>query len=655
MGTNICWNYLRMITLRYIFFALIATSLNLLFQYVSLLIYTDFLSLYVAMFMGTLVGLFSKYILDKNYIFYHTPKGKIDNFKKFIRYLIMGGITTLLFWGAEITFDLYFNHKHAKYLGAIIGLSAGYSVKYFLDKKYVFNENPENPLKITFHTAEIIISGVLVSLFIFVMINSAWLSDDSFISLTQIVNFHHGEGIVLNFEERVQAFTHPTWFFVISFITYVTGEYFYSIIFSSILLSMIAILIIFYYAYLNKKISAAIIGISLLVFSKSFVDYTTSGLENPLSYLLFSILIFFLLSKNSFSKNNLNLIYLLMVLIFLNRMDYALILLPITIYLFLEYKIKNIKPIIIAIFIVILWFLFSLFYFGKVFPNTYYAKIQTGYPSVEFIHQGLTYFIVQYEKEPMSLIIIFIGIIVGIIRKGSSFFIAIGLMLYLIYILRSGGGFMQGRFFSIPIFIAIFIVVEGLIRVELYVNHYISLVIILLITINSNSPVLVGKNYNNSISTQGIMDERGFYFQQYGLISPTKKWPKIVFLNTVKPINVGVTCGEIGAGVLSNRNKTHWVDKCALTDPLLSQLPAIDNNKWRAGHYVRKIPINYLKKISNKNVKLADKNLEELYSDIYFVTRGEIFNLDRVLTIYKINTHDYKINPTLYSEPSIKL
>ncbi|MCK4493424.1 MAG: GtrA family protein [Methylococcales bacterium] len=127
-----------MITIKYILFAVIATGLNLLFQYLSLLIYTDFLSLYVAIFMGTLAGLFSKYILDKKYIFYHKPKGKVDDLKKFIRYLIMGGFTTLLFWGTEIGFDEYFTHEQAKYLGAVVGLSLGYLIKYFLDKKYVF-------------------------------------------------------------------------------------------------------------------------------------------------------------------------------------------------------------------------------------------------------------------------------------------------------------------------------------------------------------------------------------------------------------------------------------------------------------------------------------------------------------------------------------
>ena len=90
------------------------------------------------MFIGTLAGLLSKYILDKKFIFYHKPKGKVDDAKKFIRYTIMGIFTTVIFWGTEIGFDKYFEDENAKYAGAVLGLSVGYIIKYFLDKKFVF-------------------------------------------------------------------------------------------------------------------------------------------------------------------------------------------------------------------------------------------------------------------------------------------------------------------------------------------------------------------------------------------------------------------------------------------------------------------------------------------------------------------------------------
>jgi putative flippase GtrA len=126
---------------KYSFFALIATIINLFTQFISLAIYSQNFSLYIAMFFGTLTGLIAKYILDKKYIFYYVVKDKKEDSQKFILYSIMGVFTTLIFWGFEIGFDYIFDSEIAKYIGAIIGLSIGYITKYFLDKKFVFKGN----------------------------------------------------------------------------------------------------------------------------------------------------------------------------------------------------------------------------------------------------------------------------------------------------------------------------------------------------------------------------------------------------------------------------------------------------------------------------------------------------------------------------------
>ena len=129
-----------MIALWYALFALFSTAVNIAFQYLSFLVYSGFLSLYVAMFIGTVAGLVLKYILDKKYIFFHKPKSKKDDGKKFFLYSLMGVLTTLIFWGFEIGFDNMFESQNAKYIGAVVGLSIGYVVKYFLDKKFVFKD-----------------------------------------------------------------------------------------------------------------------------------------------------------------------------------------------------------------------------------------------------------------------------------------------------------------------------------------------------------------------------------------------------------------------------------------------------------------------------------------------------------------------------------
>jgi putative flippase GtrA len=133
-----------MIVLRYALFAVISTIVNILFQYLTFFVYDGFVSLYVAMFVGTVAGLVLKYVLDKKYIFFHTPKSKKDDGKKFILYSLMGVFTTFIFWGFEIWFDNMYASDNAKYLGAVIGLSIGYVVKYFLDKTFVFTDGKKD-------------------------------------------------------------------------------------------------------------------------------------------------------------------------------------------------------------------------------------------------------------------------------------------------------------------------------------------------------------------------------------------------------------------------------------------------------------------------------------------------------------------------------
>ena len=132
-----------MVAIKYSIFAAISTLFNLLFQYLSFAIYGGNGSLYVAMFLGTLAGLVAKYILDKKWIFYHTPKDKKDDAKKFILYSFMGVFTTIIFWGTEMAFYYLLPHPNGKYIGAIIGLTVGYVIKYILDKKYVFIHKEE--------------------------------------------------------------------------------------------------------------------------------------------------------------------------------------------------------------------------------------------------------------------------------------------------------------------------------------------------------------------------------------------------------------------------------------------------------------------------------------------------------------------------------
>ena len=124
---------------KYTGFAAISTLANLLFQFLIFSLYSGSGSLYVAMFVGVIAGLMTKYFLDKKWIFYYSPKDNKDDVKKFILYSVMGVLTTFIFCVTEMAFYYLFSHPNAKYMGIVIGLMIGYIIKYNLDKKYIFN------------------------------------------------------------------------------------------------------------------------------------------------------------------------------------------------------------------------------------------------------------------------------------------------------------------------------------------------------------------------------------------------------------------------------------------------------------------------------------------------------------------------------------
>nr|WP_242511824.1 GtrA family protein [Rhodobaculum claviforme] len=131
---------MRTLILRYTLFAVIATIANLATQRVVLDQDDSATGFALAVFCGTLVGLVIKYALDKRWIFMDMSSGLRAHSQKFALYSVMGVVTTIIFWGTETAFWLIWRTDIMREMGAVIGLSIGYTVKYALDRRYVFTD-----------------------------------------------------------------------------------------------------------------------------------------------------------------------------------------------------------------------------------------------------------------------------------------------------------------------------------------------------------------------------------------------------------------------------------------------------------------------------------------------------------------------------------
>jgi len=124
--------------LKYAAFAIVATLCNLGIQRLVMAHFPDQIAFVSALIFGTGVGLVVKYLLDKKWIFSDPIQTREHETRKFTLYAITGIGTTMIFWGSETIFWLLWKTTAMREVGALIGLTIGYVVKFNLDKRYVF-------------------------------------------------------------------------------------------------------------------------------------------------------------------------------------------------------------------------------------------------------------------------------------------------------------------------------------------------------------------------------------------------------------------------------------------------------------------------------------------------------------------------------------
>lgn len=127
----------------YALLAAIATTTNIGAQAGFLLAYNGGHAIALSIIAGTGIGLIVKYALDKRYIFSFKAASAAHDGKIFALYASTGVITTVIFWGLEFSFHLFFGSDLMRYLGGVLGLAIGYVIKYELDKRFVFRQQAQ--------------------------------------------------------------------------------------------------------------------------------------------------------------------------------------------------------------------------------------------------------------------------------------------------------------------------------------------------------------------------------------------------------------------------------------------------------------------------------------------------------------------------------
>ena len=490
---------------------------------------------------------------------------------------------------------------------------------------------------------------ILTAIFFVVLVKTAWISDDSAITLRTVLNFLNGYGPRFNLDERVQAFTHPLWFLLLSGGALVFKNVFASAFILSIIISIIAFWLLL--SKFSKNYFIVLLIGSGLTFSKAFIDYSTSGLENPLSNLLIlSSALMAVKFLDDHKERDLTYFFLTCSFLYLSRADLALILFPLA--LFLSYRKKsNLRELIVSVILglspILIWTIFSIYYYGFPFPNTAYAKLGTGISQHELIIQGARYFLHTIDRDPLTLFFISIGLYFAMqFSDEINKLLALGIFLYLIFILSIGGDFMEGRFFTAPLFTAAIILIRS--NLDNQKIKIIGVVLFVLGMCGINATLFSDSRYSNTnVFSNGIADERGFYFQKYGLLTAKKGIFSVPRWEASEKRDVISICGGLGFSSIYSGPDIHFLDYCALADPLLARLPAKYEPNWRVGHFYRILPINYKASLKSGVNLLIDPLTRDYWESIRVITRNPLNDKNRIMEIIRFNLGDIK-RPDFY-------
>ncbi len=493
----------------------------------------------------------------------------------------------------------------------------------------------------------IVAGGALA--FLLLLIRTAWLDDDAYITFRTVDNFLNGLGLRWNVGNRVQAFTHPLWMFSVAAAAGIGGDVYYSSLALSMLVSLAAVTLAA--SRIASTLPMAVLVLSSLALSKAFVDYSTSGLENPLTHLL--LVAFFLGLISDLSRSRRLFVHSFSTaLLMANRFDTGLLVLPAFAMAIWQAGWRAaVVPVALGMLPLAAWEVFSVVYYGFPFPNTAYSKLKTAVPAPEIRYQGFLYLLDSLANDPLTLLVV-VAAILSPIAFGAAWSVPLGILIYVVYVVRVGGDFMSGRFLTAPFLLSVLWLSRGHLP-EFRGAWTVAMAVVWLVGLSAPRPTLLSNGSYGAdiepakvIAPTGITDERRYYYPQSGLLTvmrgvpmPNHRWIHMghdlanrgeTFFSTDAAGFIGYAAGP---GVT-------FLDRYGLGDPLIARLPAVA--PWRIGHFVREVPEGYQETLQTRQDHIRDSGVAVYYDKLRIITEGPLFTRERWLTILRMNLGRYE-------------
>jgi arabinofuranosyltransferase len=507
---------------------------------------------------------------------------------------------------------------------------------------------PAAPLPVEEGAERWLVIGAL-AVYLTLVLRTAWVTDDAFISLRTVDNFLHGYGLRWNVSERVQTYTHPLWLFALIGVNALWRDPFYSTVALSVTTAAAAVALLAF--GLGRTAVQAVFAVTMLALSKAFVDFSTSGLENPLSHLLLGAFAWIYLTPARLpaflARRPVFTLALVAGLAVLNRQDTGLVVLPGLVHVAVRStRERGLRATLAELGLGFApfgaWLCFSLFYYGFPFPNTAYAKLSTGIEGSRLREQGVIYLLNTVVWDPALVALLVIGSCLGFSSSDpKQRWFTLGALLYLAYVVNVGGDFMAGRFLTVPAYaLACVLAVRPVLPARPVHVLSLALPFVLLFVVEAGTEAwpVVGKDVKGS----GVIDERIFYRNHASLMlaARNKELPAQAWMRDGRDdARRGVKFRESGTvgyrGYFAGPS-VHYIDHYALADPLLSHLRVADPRGFRIGHFRRRLPRGYRATLQGGSCRMS-RELCRYYAELTLLTRAPLLSWPRIAAIARMN------------------
>ena len=540
---------------------------------------------------------------------------------------------------------------------------------------------------------------VALSVFLAAVVLYSWNSDDAYHSYVMAKHLADGKGLVYSTGYRTTASTCPLLTLLQAGVFLFTDSAAICGLRLGRLFSGAAAWILFFRICTRPVMVFCSLGI--LISSRCFMSFTTSGLENSLLFFLGAVFFEVYFRRGEFKRRHLFFLAVLMSLLAMSRTDSVLLFIPMAVWTYLgRTKVQFFQRVAIGLAGLvpfIAWTGFSIVYYGFPFPNTYYAKLYTGIPLIDYVKSGLWYHFSSWLLDPMLLFAPLFAFVLAVRSKNrESIPVFLGFVLYSLYIVSIGGDFMAGRHLTMQFFLstcllASFFRTDGLCASEnrnsnpgsilsVHNLHAVSLALfsVGIIWTWCMAPLVISEVVNMRFATstrRSAVDERATYLSWIGphaklyrgipdyLFGVDSRF--VCYSNLVHSIAIANSNGDKGycadGSLRESLMSGYTVWKCrdfdmfltdaiALPDPLLARLNVDASQLWRIGHAQRSIPVGYLESLSSGENRIVNPSLHQYYDKLLLIMTGDLFSEDRLSTILDFNRGRYERLLTEYEQ-----